>query len=150
MTILVKMIGLCMDNKVFIDSSGFKAWLDEKDDFHLEAEMIVNKILDNDDMFVTSNSIVDECSTLLRVKCGLQKAMLFKKYLSNTEQTIKMVRVSVSDEIKAWKLFENEWSGLSFTDCTCFAMMKRLEIKRVFGFDKHFERAGFILEKKGQ
>lgn len=145
--ILVKMIRLYMGNKVFVDSSGFKAWLDERDDFHFEAENIVNKMLDNGNELVTSNFIVDECSTLLRVKCGLQKAMLFKKYLSNTKQTIKILRVSVIDEGKSWKMFEKEWSGLSFTDCTCFAMMKRLRIKRVFGFDKHFEKAGFILEK---
>lgn len=136
-----------MDNKVFIDSSGFKTWLDERDDFHFEAENIVNKILDREDVLVTSNYIIDESLTLLRVKCGLQKAMLLKKYLSDTKQTIKILRVSVSDEGKSWKLFEKEWSGLSFTDCTCFALMKRIGIKRVFGFDKHFERAGFILEK---
>jgi predicted nucleic acid-binding protein len=28
-----------------------------------------------------------------------------------------------------------------------FAQLQRLGIKRVFGFDHHFEQAGFILEK---
>ena len=131
--------------KIFIDSSGFKAWLDERDDFNLKAEKIVNGLLDKKDELVTSNYIVDECSTMLRVKCGLGKAMLFKKYLSNTKQIINIDRITVSDEKNAWNWFEKDWSGLSFTDCTCFAVMKRLGIKRVFGFDKHFEKAGFEL-----
>lgn len=131
--------------KIFIDSSGFKAWLDERDNFHLNAERIVNDLLENKDELITSNFIVDECLTMLRVKCGLDKAMLLKKYLSNTRQLINITRITVSDEKNAWSWFEKEWSGLSFTDCTCFTLMKRLGIKRVFGFDKHFERAGFEL-----
>jgi len=133
--------------KIFIDSSGFKAWLDERDDFHLNAERIVNDLLEDKDELITSNFIVDECLTMLRVKCGLNKAMLLRKYLSNTKQMINITRISVSDEKNAWGWFEKDWSGLSFTDCTCFAVMKRLGIKKVFGFDKHFERAGFELVK---
>ena len=62
---------------VFVDSSGFKAWLDERDEFHIEAEKIIEELLENKVELVTSNYIVDECSTMLRVKCGLKKAMLF-------------------------------------------------------------------------
>ena len=139
-----------MDCKVFIDSSAFKAIVDERDDFNVDAESIFKKLVIEGCKFITSNYIVDECATLLRAKSGLIKALKFKNYLSNSSPIINIFRVSSKDEVEAWKLFENEWSGLSFTDCTCFAVMKRLGIKRVFGFDKHFEKAGFILEKKGR
>jgi len=72
---------------------------------------------------------------------------LFRDYLVDMIGTIKVERVKSRDEIDAWKWFEKDWSKLSFTDCVSFALMKRLGIKRVFGFDKHFEKAGFVLEK---
>ena len=32
---------------------------------------------------------------------------------------------------------------LSFTDCLSFAVMRALDIRAAFAFDRHFERAGF-------
>jgi hypothetical protein len=133
--------------KIFVDTSALKAIIDEKDDFYSIAEKIFNKMTEDGCELVTSNFIVDECATLIRVKSGLVKALRFKEFLTDCVPTISIQRVLIKDEIEAWKLFKKEWSGLSFTDCTCFAMMKRMGIKRVFGFDKHFERAGFELEK---
>ena len=91
--------------------------------------------------------MIDECLTLLRNRCGLEKALLLRKILIEGEPVIKVIRVKMNDEVGAWKWFTKDWSKLSFTDCVSFAQMKRLGIKRVFGFDKHFEKAGFELEK---
>jgi len=55
-----------------------------------------------------------------------------------------LCRITAKDEAEAWKYFEKNWSGLSFTDCTSFAMMKRLGITKYFGYDDHFGRAGFV------
>lgn len=35
--------------------------------------------------------------------------------------------------------------AVSFTDCISFSLMKREGIRHVFGFDRHFEAAGFRL-----
>lgn len=145
---LVKMTRLFIDTKVFVDTSAFKAVIDEGDRFNAEAEQILRKLVERKCELVTSNYIIDECATLLRIKSGLKKAIYFKNYLVNSMPAISLYRVMVKDEAGAWKLFEKDWSGLSFTDCVCFAQMKRLGIKRVFGFDKHFEKAGFRLEKR--
>jgi len=137
-----------MNKQIFIDSSGFKALIDEKDDFYEKAVGIWEKLRYEDNIeLVTSNYMVDECLTLLRNKCGLDKTILLRKTLAEGLPSIKIIRVKLEDEIMAWDWFVKDWSKLSFTDCVSFAMMKRLGIKRVFGFDKHFERAGFVLEK---
>jgi uncharacterized protein len=131
---------------VFIDTSGFKAWVDEKDEFHQMAEKIIKYILDSGFVLTTSNYILDETWTLLRAKCGLAKVKLLKKYLLSAQPLVKITRVNIKDESSAWDWFETkDWSGLSFTDCVSFAQMRRLGIQFVFGFDQHFSRAKFNL-----
>ncbi|MBU1200576.1 PIN domain-containing protein [Patescibacteria group bacterium] len=134
-------------SKIFIDTSGFKALVDEKDEFHSKAVKLWGKLLRLDDGFVVSNYILDESLTLVRMRRGLDKALKLRDFIAESSQVIKIYRVSIEDERGAWKWFEKDWSKLSFTDCVSFALMERLGIKRVFGFDKHFERAGFGLVK---
>jgi len=134
-------------DKVFWDTSGIKALRDEKDEFHQIAVSVWSKLNNKNVEIYVSNYIIDESYTLLRLRCGMGTVKLFRDYLVDMIGTIKVERVKSRDEIDAWKWFAKDWSKLSFTDCVSFALMKRLGIKRVFGFDKHFEKAGFILEK---
>ena len=60
---------------------------------------------------------------------------------------IKITRVSVDDEARAWEWFVKDWNDLSFTDCVSFAVMKRLGLEKVLSFDNHFSRAGFEIVK---
>ena len=134
-----------MSNQIFIDSSGFKALIDDNDDFFEKAVAMWSKLKDERGIeLVTSNYMIDECLTLLRNRCGLEKAMILKSILTQGIPIIKVIRVKMGDEAGAWKWFEKDWSKLSFTDCVTFAQMKRLGIKKYFGFDEHFDRAGFI------
>lgn len=132
-----------MDNDVFVDSSAFKAITDIKDDFYPQAARLWEKLSQQNSQLVTSNYILDETFTLLRLKCNLGTALNFKQRLVKGSPILKIVRVTIDDEARAWPWFENNWSKLSFTDCVSFAMMKRLGIKTVFCFDYHFARAGF-------
>lgn len=138
-----------MKKQIFIDSSGFKALVDENDDFHDDAVNIWNNLREESNIeLVTSNYMIDESLTLLRNRCGINKALILRDTIRLGLPIIKVVRVKMVNEMGAWKWFVKDWSNLSFTDCVTFSQMELLKIKRVFGFDKHFERAGFILEKK--
>lgn len=128
---------------VFVDTSAFKALVDENDDFHDAAVKIWENLKEARSELLTSNFILDECYTLIRMKCGLKKCQKLRSLLSDLAGEIRIMRVGLEDELNAWKWFDLDWSGLSFTDCTCFSMMKRLGLSTYFGFDKHFERAGF-------
>jgi hypothetical protein len=132
-----------MANQVFIDTSAFKALLDENDDFNKKADIKIKELIAQGCELVTSNYVVDETATLIRIRCGLKKALLFKEYLTESEPMINIYRITIKDEMEAWKWFDKNWSGLSYTDCVSFAMMKRLGITKYFGFDNHFDRAGY-------
>ena len=135
-----------MDN-IFVDTSGFKAIIDKKDQFHLEAASIWRRIKESGTVLITSNFILDETFTLIRARSGIDQVILFRDILAKSSSALKIIRVTQSDEANAWAWFVKDWSKLSFTDCVSFALMKRLNITRVISFDNHFKRAGFICEK---
>lgn len=138
-------MGSKTSNAIFVDTSFFKALIDIKDDFHLPAVDIWKGIIKNKTVLITTNFILDETFTLIRVRNGLEAALEFKDKLAEGLRRIKLIRVMIQDEANAWNWFSNNWRDLSFTDCTSFAVMKRLGIVRAAAFDRHFARAGFDL-----
>lgn len=131
-----------MANNVFLDTSFFKGFVDERDDFHKVAVEIYRKFGEDKSGLVTSNYVLDETITLIRVKCGVDRVKSFRGVLARLDP-LKVVRVMVDDEKKAWDWFWNDWSKLSFTDCVSFAVMRRLGLKKAATFDDHFTKAGF-------
>ena len=133
-----------MNKQVFVDTSAFKALVDSKDDFHSQIKPIWNELSQKDTTLVTSNYILDESFTLIRARCGIETVTTFRDILAKSPN-LKIIRITVSDEAQAWNWFTKKWSKLSFTDCVTFALMKRIGIRNVTTFDKHFTRAGFKL-----
>lgn len=129
---------------IFIDSAAFKAVFDAKDDFHYPAWRYWNEDVSTSRKLITTNFILDESLTLFRAHLGKQYALeLYKNILGNHDK-ILLERITQVDELDAWSYFEKlPGRGISFTDCTSFAVMKRLGIKQAFTFDEDFEKAGF-------
>lgn len=132
-------------NAVFVDTSFFKGLLDSADDFHRKAKDIWQKLKEDNTTIITSNYVLDETFTLVRLRCGTKIVHQFRDDIIKSSHVIKIMRVTVADEADAWKWFLSSWSKLSFTDCVSFALMKRLDIKRAATFDEHFNRAGFTI-----
>lgn len=132
---------------VFVDSSMWKALIDLNDDFYPEATVIWNSLAQENVRLLTSNYVLDEAFTLIRQRCGLEAVKLLRDRLASNWSNVKIVRVTITDEAKAWQWFLQNWRNLSFTDCVSFALIERLGLKRVATFDQHFQRAGFKVEK---
>lgn len=140
-------MGSKMTETIFLDTAFFKALVDIRDDFHPQADKMWQRIKQEGTKLITTNFILDETFTLLRVRCGFFAALDLRERLVAGLKRMKIVRVMVDDEIEAWNWFVHEWKDLSFTDCTSFAVMKRLGLTRVATFDQHFASAGFKIEK---
>lgn len=132
---------------IFVDTSWFKAISDKNDDFSNIAVGQHFVFKQQNVLLVTTNFVLDESFTLIRTRVDLQSALDFRQLISAMGRNLKVVRVSPQDEEKAWDWFPNDWSKLSFTDCTSFAVMKRLGLKDVATLDEHFARAGFTIFK---
>ncbi|HHE38912.1 MAG TPA: PIN domain-containing protein [Candidatus Cloacimonetes bacterium] len=128
-------------NLLFIDTSAFYAFLDHSDEKHQEIADIFEK---RTEYFVTSNYILDELITLLRVrKISLVKIKPFIEALWNNE-ICKIIRITEEIDFEAWSMMKNYEEHLfSFTDCTSFIIMKNYNMKKVCTLDKHFLIAGF-------
>lgn len=134
-------------NLLFLDSSFFKAFIDPRDTFYPQARALWKSLIEKDAPLITTNYILDETFTLIRVKCNRERALELRDVLFHHDINLRIERVTVDDDAAAWEWFEKDWRKLSFTDCVSFAVMKRLGLIDAATFDDHFARAGFTSPK---
>lgn len=97
-----------------------------------------------DEVLFTTDYIVDETLTLLRVKGLSVRAEVFGRRIFD-ERSISVAKVSEADLARAWQVFRTFGDkGWSFTDCTSFAIIERLAIAKAFAFDQHFQQFGLV------
>ncbi len=126
-------------SSVFVDTSAFFALADQTDRNHAAARQYVEVVAT---ALFTSNVIVHETITLIRMRLGFDQAVQFGKRLL-AETAIPIVRVTPDDERQAWKIFQRyRDKRLSFVDCTSFAVMQRLGIQTAFAFDDDVRQVG--------
>ncbi len=92
---------------------------------------------------VTSNFVLDEVITFLRMASDVPTASRFAKTVLSSKNVV-VTWVDPGSFETALHLFESRpdkrWS---FTDCTSFAVMRNLGIESAFTFDRNFLEAGF-------
>jgi uncharacterized protein len=130
-----------MVNKLFIDTCAFYAFLDNKDQNH---DRVNNVIKDAKWSFYTSNFVIDELITLLKIRrIPLKYYTRFIDDLFNGD-ICTILRIDSVHEATAWNFLKKYAEhDFSFTDCTAFAIMKDNEINTACSLDKHFKIAGF-------
>jgi predicted nucleic acid-binding protein len=129
-----------------VDTSAFKAFYDQEDDYHREARAFMDAVASKQVLvrgFITSDYILDETITLVRFAHSHSKAVEFAKAATSSKAT-RVVYVGEENFAKALDLFsktsDKEWS---FTDCVSFTLMRNLNLTTAFTFDPHFREAGF-------
>jgi predicted nucleic acid-binding protein len=127
---------------IFVDTGAWYALLDEDDANHHAAVRFKDSLVHP---LVTSNYIADEVITLVRSRLGHNVAVEIGQKLWD-ESIANLIRVTPRDEIKAWEIFvKYQDKAFSFTDCTSFTLMERVEVTEVFAFDEHFKQYGSFI-----
>ena len=127
--------------QIFVDTSFWYAHAFAGDPHHKAAVDFLRRL---PAPLLTSNYIFDELVTILRYDFGHRAAAEYGKRLKESK-ICTLVHLSPADEEKAWELFlKYSDQDFSFTDCTSFVLMQRLEIKEAAAFDARFETAGFV------
>jgi predicted nucleic acid-binding protein len=127
---------------IFIDTSAFLALENRKDEYHKRALMFRDSLLESKESLVTSDYVLDESYTIIRLRAGHKIAVQFGEMIQATGLIeIKYLTKEILRE--AWHIFRSfSDKEFSFTDCTCFALMESLQIKTAFTFDDHFKQYG--------
>jgi hypothetical protein len=93
---------------------------------------------------VTSNLVVGETYTLLRLTKGYKAA---KRFLDTLVQSQKLERVFLTEDVErqAYEILSRYADhDFSYVDATSFALMRQRHMKHAFAFDVHFRTAGFL------
>jgi len=127
---------------IFIDTSAFLAIENREDSYHESALEFRDACLRSKRVFLTSDYILDESYTIIRLRAGHDIAVQFGEAL-RLSRFIRIEHVTTELIEKAWKIFKTYGDhDFSFTDCTSFALMEHLNINAAFAFDAHFREYG--------
>jgi predicted nucleic acid-binding protein len=129
--------------RLFVDTAGWMACADRNDPAHASCVAVRDEKLRAGFLLVTTDYVLDETLTLLRLRLGLAAA---REWWERVSQSPRVVITDVEGELRRDALdwfFRYEDKNFSFTDCTSFAFMRREKLRGVLTTDRHFAQAGF-------
>jgi predicted nucleic acid-binding protein len=130
--------------RIFVDSGAWFAAQVVDDAHHEEAAGVLSGLLALPIVLVTTNHVVGETFTLLRVTRGYDAG---RRFLDLLDQTRRLERIFVSQDLerRAFAILDRYRDhDVSFVDATSFAFMRAERIRHAFAFDSHFATAGFV------
>ncbi len=132
---------------IFVDTSAFVAFLVASETHHEQARALVARLNRQGSPLVTSDFVLDETYTLLKVRFGAFVAIRFGEGIRDS-RWVRVRQVGPDIQERAWQIFRRTHDqDFSFTDCTSFALMESSRIDTALGFDRGFERFGLSLLK---
>jgi uncharacterized protein len=117
---------------LFVDTSAWYAAVDGADRSHDRAKAVLSK----EEALLTTDHILIETWTLLRHRIGRKQALAFWEKLGS----VAAVESVTSADVVVARQIAEAWSNQDFSivDCTSFAVMQRLGIRRAASFDSDF------------
>lgn len=146
---------------LFVDTAGWMAMADADDPAHEASRRERDSCLEGGGVLVSTDYVIDETLTLIRVRLGLRAAAEWWAQIDASSR-IRWERIDASRAEKArTRFFEwtsrDAWTNnnLSFTHCTSFVVMEELGLAKALTTDRHFSQAGFamvpsVTERRGR
>jgi len=128
---------------LFVDTAGWMAMADRNDAHHMDSTQVRDNWLEAGGILVTSDYVIDESLTLIRMRLGIDAAEKWWENVSDSPRLkVEWINWERAEKARQW-FFRWRDKSFSFTDCTSFVVMKELRLKEVLTGDKHFLAAGF-------
>ena len=129
--------------RLFADIAGWMAMADAKDPLHQESLNSRDEWFEQGAVLVTSNYILDEALTLIRMRLGIEAVEKWWALISESPRcNVEWITPERTEKAVYW-FFRWRDQSFSFTDCTSFIVMRELGIKDVLTADRYFIAAGF-------
>jgi uncharacterized protein len=136
--------------RLFVDTAGWMACADANDPDHAQACACRDEWLRSGGVLVSSDFVIDETLTLIRIRLGIDAAERWWQQVQESQRlTWEWIDTVRLDRAQSW-FFRWRDKDFSFTDCTSFVIMKEKRIQQVLTTDRHFVVAGFqVLPTQG-
>ncbi len=127
--------------KLFVDTSAWFALNSSTDQNHAAAIEFIKTFQRHAVILYTTDYIVDETVTLIRVKVSHKQAINF---LNSALRSKNVIRSQVSRDLimRAEQIFRKADKLWSYTDCVSFAFMDAQGLSDAFAFDQNFSQYG--------
>lgn len=130
-------------NRLFVDTAGWIACADEADPVHRAARSARDAALERGHTLVTTDYVIDETLTIIRLRLGLGAAEAWwAQVRDSTRLRCEWIDATRADRARLL-FFRHQDKDFSFTDCTSFVVMQELKIRCALTTDAHFRQAGF-------
>jgi len=130
--------------RVFVDTGFWYALAEPRDQHHDEACALAGL----SHFWFTSDAVINEVLTLWQRRGQFATALRFLAQVQRQEGG-QIVYCTAELVQAAWNQFSQAGRfGATPIDCLSFAIMRALGIRTVYGFDHHFETAGFELARQ--
>lgn len=130
-------------NGLFVDTAGWMACADSADPAHVKSRVARDAALEAGQTLVTTDFVIDETLTLIRVRLGLDAANTWWQQIDGSAR-LRWERIDSGRFEKARDLFfQYRDKDFSFTDCTSFVVMREIRLTRALTTDRHFRQMGF-------
>ena len=128
---------------LFMDTAGWMACADSADPAHVRSCVARDAAFEAGQTVVTTDFVVDETLTLIRLRLGLDAAEAWWQQVDGSPR-LRWERVDADRFERARHLFfQYRDKDFSFTDCTSFVIMRELKLTHAITTDRHFRQMGF-------
>ena len=126
---------------IFVDTGAWFAAFVPNDAHHEAARTWLEN---NSEPLLTSDYVLDELLTLLRVRGEQSRAFILgEQILSESIVSLHLVTArEIQLAFESFRKFDDK--AWSFTDCVSRIVMEELEIRTAFAFDDHFRQFGTV------
>jgi predicted nucleic acid-binding protein len=132
-------------NALFVDTAGWIACADAGDPVHTQARAARDRALKAGQPLLTTDYVVDESLTLIRMRLGVSSAAAWWQQISASAR-LRWERIDGERfELARSLFFRYRDKEFSFTDCTSFVVMQQLRLESALTTDRHFRQMGFQL-----
>jgi hypothetical protein len=128
---------------LFVDTAGWMACADAADPAHRRARAARDGALEAGRLLITTDYVVDETLTLIRIRLGIAAAEAWWTQVDGSSR----VRHEAIDALRGEKaraiFLGHRDKDYSFTDCTSFVVMREFKLTEALTTDRHFRQMGF-------
>ena len=128
---------------LLVDTAGWVAAADAADPIGTRVRQERDEWLAAGGILVTTDYVIDETLTTIRLRLGLPAAEAWWHQVDGSSRLrIETIDVTRAERARS-AFFRYADKDFSFTDCTSFAVMQDLRLRKVLTLDRHFAQMSF-------